>query len=83
MSFDELYDRMTAAGISVGVASDRGGLAITLADGRGRLIRYGAPRGLDRAAAEIVLSGRLRQMLGPRDGRQCVGSWPEFVALWP
>ena len=86
MTFTELYDRMGSAGIAVGVASDDGQLAITLDDGR-RSIRYPVRGGIHHAAAEIVLSGRLRQLLGPRDVRRgavkCVGSWPEFLALWP
>ena len=86
MTYPELHDRLIAAGVDVGIAVDRDRLVITLASGR-RSIRYPVSHDVDAAAREIVLSGRLRQLLGPCDAmgrdRHVCGSWPEFVELWP
>jgi hypothetical protein len=85
VTFAELFDRMSSAGVSVGIDLDAGeGLVITLdAASSGRSIRYPVAGHVDRAAREIILSGGLRELLGAADGSHVRGSWPEFLGLWP
>jgi hypothetical protein len=87
VTFAELHDRLGAAGVEVGIAVDDGGRLAVMLDSGERSIRYPAAGDLDRAAREIILSGRLREELGHIDAhgrdRHARGDWPEFIALWP
>jgi hypothetical protein len=85
VTFADFYDRMTTAGVTIGIDVDASGPAVLLTGGS-RSIRVAARRGFDAAAVEIVLSGRLREALGASDahgrGWHVRGRWPEFVELW-
>lgn len=87
ISFRDLHDRMSAAGIDVGIENGPRGHAITLVDPDSlRSIRFpvgGA--GFDGAAAALVASAQLRELLCTpdiRDGAVRVeGAWPELARL--
>ena len=87
ISFAELHDRLSAAGIAVGVEQVGRAHAITIVDPDSlRTIRFPV-RGaaFDRAAGALVASARLREQLGTgaiRYGSVRVeGRWPELAAL--
>ncbi len=87
ISFADLHDRLTAAGMTVGVEHAGRSHVITIADPDSlRAIRFpvrGA--GFDRAAAALVASARLREQLGTGairyGGVRVEGRWPELAAL--
>lgn len=87
ISFADLHDRLTAAGIAVGIERCGRSHVITLEDPDSlRAIRFpvrGA--GFDKAAAALVASARLREHLGTgaiRYGTVRVeGRWPELADL--
>lgn len=87
ISFRDLHDRLTAAGIAVGVERHRGGHAITLIDPDSlRSIRFPVPAaGFDRAATALVASAGLRDHLGTgairHGGFRVEGEWPELTGL--
>ena len=91
--FAELVERLEGAGLTVGVERHAGGHVITVLDPDScRSIRLPVDRGFDHAATLLVLSGRLREMLGAAvhavpsadPARAFVsGRWPELLACWP
>ena len=93
IAFAELVERLEGVGLSVGVERHAGRHVITVVDpGSCRSIRLPVYRGFDHAATLLVLSGRLREMLGmTRSAEACAdpgmpsvsGRWPELVACWP
>lgn len=91
--FAELVDRLEAVGLTVGVERHDRRHAITIVDPDScRAIRIPVEGDFDRAATVLVLSGRLREMLGVtqpcgswmRPPRAYVsGRWPELLSCWP
>jgi hypothetical protein len=83
VTFAEMHDALTRAGLEVGVALRGGRHAITVDGGAGRRVALTVEGGFDRTAAVLVASMRLREALGPmpelrgRD-REVIGRWPEF-----
>ena len=84
ITFAELHDRMTVAGVEVGVERAGASLAITLVDPDGlRAIRFPVGRlGFDRAATALVLSVLLSEQTGTPRPPALAGRWPEFRTLW-
>ena len=83
MTFAEMHDALTSAGLDVGVALRGGRHAITVDGGAGRHVALAVDRGFDRTAAILVASMRLREALGSlpelrRPDREVIGRWPEF-----
>jgi hypothetical protein len=74
ISFTDLHDRMTEAGIAVGIAHGPRGHAITLDDPDSlRSVRFPVSGArFDRAATALVVSARLQDLLGGCD-------WPELT----
>jgi hypothetical protein len=93
VAFSELVERLEAVGLSVGVERHAGRHVITVLDPDScRSIRLPVYRGFDDAATLLVLSGRLREMLGmTRPAEACAdpgkpsvsGRWPELMECWP
>jgi hypothetical protein len=93
VAFAELVERLEAVGLTVGVERHGGRHVITIVDPDScRSIRLPVHRGFDAAATLLVLSGRLREMLGTArraeasadPGQPSVsGRWPELVDCWP
>jgi hypothetical protein len=87
ISFRDLHDRMNEAGIDVGVENGPRGHAITLIDPDSlRTIRFPVGgRGFDGAAAALVASAQLRELLRTPDIRhgaiRVEGAWPELSAI--
>jgi hypothetical protein len=87
ISFRDLHDRMRAAGIDVGIENGSRGHAITLVDPDSlRSIRFPVTgAGFDGAAAALVASAQLRELLRTPDirhgGVRVQGAWPELAAL--
>jgi hypothetical protein len=82
--FAELVERLESAGLTVGLERRDGRHAITVADPDShRAIRLPVHGCFDRAATQLVLSGRLRETLGAIDGPFVRGPWPELLACWP
>lgn len=87
LNFIALHDCLTAAGCEVGVELlDDGEHAIVVTAANGRELRAPVQGDFDRAAAVIVLSGKLRHQCGTGDvdsgGWFVHGAWPELDALW-
>ena len=84
ITFNELHDRMTDAGVYVGVDGRGRALAITLSDPDSlRAIRFPVGRlGFDRAATALVLSTLIADVMGTPRAGGLRGSWPEFLQLW-
>jgi len=92
VAFGELVERLERAGLTVGLEDCAGRHVITVTDPDGcRSIRLPVHRGFDEAATLLVLSGRLREMLGtavaaaPSDPARpsVTGRWPELLSCWP
>jgi len=92
VTFAELYDALSVAGLHVGVRWRGGRHAITVKDPAApRSISLTVERDFDQAAQVLVMSLRLRERLGARGGsaelrapdRECCGRWPELLDLWP
>jgi hypothetical protein len=91
--FADLIERLEGAGLVVGVEDHAGRHVITVVDpDHSRSIRLPVHRSFDEAATLLVLSGRLREMLGTgarsasaaEPVRASVtGRWPELLACWP
>ena len=86
VTFAELCDALDRAGAVVGVAVEGGRHVLAVGDPRrGRSIRLPVDRGFDRAAATLVASVALRELLAAPDlrsrDRVCCGRWPELAAL--
>ncbi|HEY3187442.1 MAG TPA: hypothetical protein VGJ70_08200, partial [Solirubrobacteraceae bacterium] len=86
MTFAQMHDALTRAGLEVGVALRGGRHAITVDGGAGRRVALAVDGGFDRTAAVLVASMRLREHLGPMP-EICVpdaevrGRWPEFLEI--
>ena len=84
MTFAQLHDELTAAGLAVGVALlDDHRHTITVDDGARRHIALAVRGDFDRTARILVASMRLRACLAPlpdliAPGREVRGRWPEF-----
>jgi hypothetical protein len=83
MTFADLHDELTAAGLRVGVELQNGGHAVTVDDGASRRIALAVRGNFDRTAGVLHASMRLRACLAPlpdlrAPGREVRGEWPEF-----
>jgi hypothetical protein len=93
VSFAELVERLEGAGLRVGVEDHAGRHVISVVDpAASRSIRLPVHRDFDHAATLLVMSGRLRELLGTAarasaaadPARASVsGRWPELLTCWP
>ena len=91
VTFAELYDALSVAGLHVGVPWRDGRHAITVTDPAApRSISLTVEHDFDEAAQVLVTSLHLREWLGApgvaelrAPDRECRGRWPEFLDLWP